>query len=70
MQYITGGNNQPEGRILSKAMEDHATIHYHIGNNGNAATIQWNISVFENFTNRFYIDFMRDRYPNRNSNSY
>jgi len=40
MRYIPGGNNQPAGRILSKALEDYAIRNHHIDNNGNAATIQ------------------------------
>jgi len=70
MQYTPGGNNQPYGRIMSKALEDHAIRNHHIDNKGNAATVQWNSNVFENDAARFYNDFMRDKFPNRTQNNY
>ena len=70
LNLLPGGNNQPYGRIMSKALEDWAIRTHHIDNKGNAATVQWNSNVFENDAARFYNDFMRDKFPNRTPNNY
>lgn len=68
MVYVPGGNNQPYGRILSKALEDCAIRSHHIDNKGNASTMQLLNGTFEADADRFISDFFSDRYPNRVQN--
>jgi len=65
MVYTPGGNNQPYGRILAKALEDHAIRKNHTDSNGNASTLQWQTYIFDDDANKFLEDFFKDKYPNR-----
>jgi hypothetical protein len=65
MAYVPGGNNQPFGRILSKAMEDIAFTRGHLDSKNNAGHIQLLNHLFDDDANRFVADFFRDKYPGR-----
>jgi hypothetical protein len=44
MVYTPGGNNQPYGRILAKALEDHAIRKNHTDMYGNASTLDYRLT--------------------------
>jgi hypothetical protein len=65
MVYVPGGANQPNGRVIYKALEDHAIRTHHTDSKGRAATRQFDDRVFEHDANRFISDFFRHKHPNR-----
>ena len=60
MIYIPGGNNQPEARILAKALEDDV-----IRSKGRPVTVALSTYIFEDDANIFIRDFFDHKYPNR-----
>ena len=69
MPYNPNGNNQPSGRIISKAMEDHCVRFNPISVHGQETT-NWVPSLFEADAVRFFQDFMQHKHPNIKSNTY
>lgn len=69
MVYVPGGNNQPYGRILSKALENEAIRTHHTDTKGNASTMAYNPTKLEDDAKRFISDFFADKFPNRSVNN-